>query len=260
MFVLLYKLIPLKPLGYRDFGSWLFERIVERNRFTPAFLQNFEVMVVNKLNLKVLNFTVYLLVVTPVVASLHLIQREITMEGTPYQYVALLRGINVGGHTLIKMADLRKLFESFGLTDVVTYIQTGNVLFSTNYTDAEQLAQQLEKKLASSLGNKMTVFVLSPAELRKAAAHNPFNPECLDEEQRCHLMFLSAEPDEMHRKALMTLQGEEYRFHIQDKVMYYVYSREHNGNRRTINFEKVLGVIGTSRSWKVINKLIELSS
>jgi uncharacterized protein (DUF1697 family) len=157
--------------------------------------------------------------VTPVVASLHLIQREITMEGTPYQYVALLRGINVGGHTLIKMADLRKLFESFGLTDVVTYIQTGNVLFSTNDADAERLARQLEQKLANSFGNKMNVFVLSPAELRKAAAQNPFNPERLDEEQRCHLMFLSAEPDEAHRKALMTLQGEEYRFHIQDKVL-----------------------------------------
>jgi len=82
MFVLLYKLIPLKPLVYRDFGSWLFGRIVERNRFTSAFLQNFEVMDINKLNLKVLTFTVYLLVVTPVVASLHGIKRENTMEGS----------------------------------------------------------------------------------------------------------------------------------------------------------------------------------
>lgn len=139
-------------------------------------------------------------------------------------------------------------------------IQTGNVLFSTNDADSEQLAQQLEKNLASAIGQKITVFVFSPDELSKAVAHNPFNPELLDEEQRCHLMFLSAEPDEAHRKALMALQGAEYRFHIQDKVLYYVYSRKNDGSRRTINFEKVLGVIGTARSWKVINKLIELSS
>lgn len=182
------------------------------------------------------------------------------MERSKYRYVALLRGINVGGHVLIKMADLRRLFESFGLTDVATYIQTGNVLFSTTDPDPERLAQQLEKKLASSMGHKMTIFVLSPAELKKAAAHNPFDPESLDEEQRCHLMFLSAEPDEPHRKALMALQGEEYHFYIQDKVLYYAYPRKSDGNRRTINFEKVLGVIGTARSWKVVNKLIELSS
>jgi uncharacterized protein (DUF1697 family) len=73
-------------------------------------------------------------------------------------------------------------------------------------------------------------------------------------------MFLSIEPDEAHRKALMIMQNEEYRFHIQDKVLYYIYSRKSDGNRHTINFEKVLGVVGTARNWKVVNKLIELSS
>jgi uncharacterized protein (DUF1697 family) len=82
------------------------------------------------------------------------------MEGSQYRYVALLRCINVGGHTLIKMADLRKLFESFGLKDVATYIQTGNVLSSTTDSCSERFAQQLEKKLASLTGRKMTVFVL----------------------------------------------------------------------------------------------------
>jgi uncharacterized protein (DUF1697 family) len=123
------------------------------------------------------------------------------------------------------MADLRKLFESFGLKDVATYIQTGNVSFSTTNSCSERFAPQLEKKLASLTGSKMTVFVFFPAELRIAAAHNPIDPERLDEEQRCHLMFLSAEPDEAHRKAMMAPQGEKYRFHIQDKVWYYAYSR-----------------------------------
>jgi uncharacterized protein (DUF1697 family) len=111
------------------------------------------------------------------------------MEGSQYRYVALLRGINVRGHNLIKMADLRNLFESFGLTDVFTYIQTGNVLFLTNDANSEVLAQKLEKMLASTIGHKTTVFVLSPALLGKVAAHTPFNPERPDEEQRCHLMF-----------------------------------------------------------------------
>ena len=64
-------------------------------------------------------------------------------------------------------------------------------------------------------------------------------------------MFLSAESDEALLKALMALQGEEYRFHIKDKVLYYAYSRKHDESRRTINLEKVLGVIGTARSLKI---------
>jgi uncharacterized protein (DUF1697 family) len=174
-------------------------------------------------------------------------------------YVALLRGINVGGHTVLKMADLRDLFQSFGLTDVVTYIQSGNVLFSTEDADPERLARQLGVQLTSSLERPMTVFVLSPAELKEAVAHNPFDPERRDNEQSCHLMFLSAVPDATRCEALMALQGEEYRFHIHGKVLYCAYSREYAGNRRTIDFERVLGVTGTARTWKVVNKLIELA-
>jgi uncharacterized protein (DUF1697 family) len=158
------------------------------------------------------------------------------------------------------MADLRKVFESFGLTNVVTYIQTGNVLFTANDADSEILAQQLENELASALGKKIIVFVLSPEELRKAADRNPFTPEQLDKGQQCYLMFLSAEPDEVNYKALMTLQNKDYRFYVQNKVLHYVYSIKSDGRRRTINFEKVLGVVGTARSWKVVHKLIELSS
>jgi uncharacterized protein (DUF1697 family) len=158
------------------------------------------------------------------------------------------------------MDDLRKLFESFGLTDVTTYIQSGNVLFTTTEVESKGLAQPLEKKLADSFEAHIKVFILSPAELKKAAAHNPFDPEHRDQEQCCHLIFLSAEPDEVSSARLITLQGEEYQFYIHDKVLYYVYPRRSERRRRTIDFEKVLGVIGTARTWKVVNKLIELSS
>lgn len=73
-------------------------------------------------------------------------------------------------------------------------------------------------------------------------------------------MFLSAEPDEVRSQTLMALRGEEYQFYIHDKVLYYVYPRKNERRRRTIDFEKVLGVTGTARIWKVVNKLIELSS
>jgi uncharacterized protein (DUF1697 family) len=182
------------------------------------------------------------------------------MPSTRHRSIALLRGINVGGHAVIKMAELKELFESLGLKDVGTHIQSGNVLFTADETDRERLASRLEREIERSLGHAVTVFVLSPKQLRDAAAHNPFDPERLDEKQRCHLMFLSREPDAAQRKALTALQGDDYRLHVRGRVLYYAYPRDLEGRRRTINFEKVLGTAGTARSWKVIDELIRLSS
>ena len=143
----------------------------------------------------------------------------------------------------------------------MTYIQSGNVLFNSKDDDCKHLVQLLGRKLESSLGYQVAVFVFTPKELVEAAANNPFDPERQDKEQRCHLMFLTDEPDPDHCTALMALEGEEYKFSIQGKVLYFTYTRRFEGSgRRNINFEKVLGVTGTARTWKVVNKLIELSS
>jgi uncharacterized protein (DUF1697 family) len=174
--------------------------------------------------------------------------------------VALLRGINVGGRTMIAMAKLKEVFESLGFEDVVTYIQTGNVVFTTPETDADKLARQIERKLKSAAGYGGTVFVFSRNELKKAAANNPFNPKRRAKEQQCHLVFLDATPAAARKKALMEMAGDEYRFAVRGKVLYYAYAKADAFKRRTINFEKVLGVTGTARTWKVVDKLIELSA
>ncbi len=176
-----------------------------------------------------------------------------------YPYIALLRGINVGGHSVIKMADLRELFKSFGLSDVSTYIQSGNVLFTSNESNRDTLSANLEDNLESALGYPIKIFLYTTAELQVASSKNPFEPERHEHEQLCHLLFLSGKPDTDHIESLLALQGEEYRFHVEGQVLYYAYPRSAAGHRRNINFEKVLGVTGTSRSWKVVKNLIELA-
>lgn len=182
------------------------------------------------------------------------------MTTSKHKYIALLRGINVGGKSIIKMADLRKMMEAMGFTDVETYIQSGNVLFTSTKSDPEQLALQIAKKITASLRKAVTVFVMTPAELKRAAAHNPFDLKRLGKNLRSHLMFLSGEPDAAHRNALMATKGEEYSFSVHGKVLYFAYPSELEGRRRTINFEKMLGVSGTARNWKVVNKLIQLTA
>ncbi len=158
------------------------------------------------------------------------------------------------------MTDLRKIFELLGLKDVTTYIQSGNVIFSSDETNKEKLARQIEKKFKSLTGKEAKIFVFTNDKLKKTASHNPFEPERNEKEIRCQLMFLSGKPDAASVKGLMKLKGEEYQFHVHNDVLYYAYSKKYDGKRRMIDFEKVLGLSGTSRTWKVVDKLIELSA
>jgi uncharacterized protein (DUF1697 family) len=99
------------------------------------------------------------------------------------RYVALLRGINVGGRNRVAMADLRLLTETLGHTEVATYIQSGNVLFTSPDTDCGAIADVLEQAIARSPTVRPAVVVLSRADLARVIADNPFpdetNPRCL---------------------------------------------------------------------------------
>jgi uncharacterized protein (DUF1697 family) len=93
------------------------------------------------------------------------------------RYLALLRGINVGGRSKVAMADLRDVATSLGHAEVATYIQSGNLLFATADTDAASLADGLEAEIASRLGVRPAVVVLSGPDLAQVITDNPFPGE-----------------------------------------------------------------------------------
>ena len=92
---------------------------------------------------------------------------------TPTYYLALLRGINVGGKNIIKMADLKASFEGMSFSDVGTYIQSGNVLFRSAEKDKGKLAKQIEKKLSRAFSYSSVVVVVPHQELRKIVKSAP---------------------------------------------------------------------------------------
>jgi uncharacterized protein (DUF1697 family) len=92
-------------------------------------------------------------------------------------HIALLRGINVGGRNKVAMADLRQVVAGLGHTSVATYIQSGNVLFTSGETDTERLGQDLEKAIADKLGVRPSVIVLSREDLAHVARDNPYPDE-----------------------------------------------------------------------------------
>ena len=174
------------------------------------------------------------------------------------RYVALLRAINVGGRGVVKMAELKPVFESLGLENVQTYIQSGNVLFTSRAAARDRLEARIEEAMRRAFGSPAKAFVLSPKELEAAAAHNPF--DAADDTQRRHVTFLSDEPVAERVEALMALQRDDYQFCLRGRILYYAYPASLAGHRRTIDFEKVLGVAATARSAKVVNELIGLLS
>jgi len=89
------------------------------------------------------------------------------------KYIALLRGINVGGNNKVSMAELRQCFESLGFKDVITYINSGNVIFNTAQTDIAVLVRQCEEIIGSTFGFRIVCAVISADDLHDAIKHAP---------------------------------------------------------------------------------------
>jgi uncharacterized protein (DUF1697 family) len=107
-------------------------------------------------------------------------------------HVALLRGINVGGRNKVAMADLREIMASLGHTDVATYIQSGNVVFTTDEQDTSTVAAAIEKAVEDRAGVRSAVLVLTRADLARIAKDNPYPDE--PNPKLVHVVFLPAEP------------------------------------------------------------------
>jgi uncharacterized protein (DUF1697 family) len=106
------------------------------------------------------------------------------------QYLALLRGINVGGSNIIKMTDLKKNFEEIGFTDVMTYIQSGNVLFSTSDRDKAKLTTRIEKELSGRFNYKSRIVLVTQAQLKRVVEEAPRGFGKQLDKYRCDVIFL----------------------------------------------------------------------
>src|SRR5438067_3362090 len=117
-------------------------------------------------------------------------------------HVALLRGINVGGHNLIAMADLRNLLGDLGFTDVKSLLQSGNVVFKSARRTAAGLERLLETQTAERLGASADFIVRSASEWEEIVARNPFAKEAKDDPSHLLVMFLKTAPAEKDVSAL----------------------------------------------------------
>lgn len=173
-------------------------------------------------------------------------------------WIALLRGINVSGQRKVPMARLRSMHEGLSHTDVVTYIQSGNVVFDAD-SDATTLTTAIEDAIAAAFGFTVPVVVRAADELRDAAAGNPF-PDARADLQRVATAFLDSvppadrvegfDPDAL-APDVCALDGREV----------HLFCPSGFGRTKLTNtyLERQLGVAATTRNWRTVTKLVELS-
>jgi len=175
------------------------------------------------------------------------------------RYVALLRGVNVGGSNKISMADLRALLSSLGHEDVITYLQSGNAIFTSARQDPEALAAEIEDGIARELGLRITVLVRTPEELAAVIAGNPF-PGVEANPTQLHVAFLTG-PVEAERLAEIDARRfEPDELRPGDRALYLHYPNGAGRTKLTLDVcERRLGVSGTARNWNTVTKLFELA-
>jgi uncharacterized protein (DUF1697 family) len=172
------------------------------------------------------------------------------------RYIALLRGINVGGRTTVPMPALRKTCESAGCTDVTTYIQSGNVVL-TSPLSAARLASTLERAIADELGVAPTVMVRTHSEMADVLAANPF-PDA--DPNKLHVAFLSKTPPKEQLAHLDDVDCAPDEFVVRDTE---VYLHLPNGVGRSKLpaqlFDRRLKIPATLRNWRTVTRLTEMS-
>jgi uncharacterized protein (DUF1697 family) len=172
------------------------------------------------------------------------------------RYIAFLRAINVGGHT-VKMHQLRELFAAIELANVETFIASGNVIFEAPAADAQALERQIERQLLDSLGYAVATFLRTPAQVDAVARYQPFAADELAAEgNSLYVAFLPVPPAEADHQKLLAFRTPVDDFHLYGREVYWL--RRARIGESTFSgapLEKTLGLPATMRNITTIKKL-----
>ncbi|MCJ8008163.1 DUF1697 domain-containing protein [Lederbergia wuyishanensis] len=174
-------------------------------------------------------------------------------------YIALLRGINVGGHNKIKMAELRSSLEQLRLQNIKTYIQSGNILFESSEPE-EILQKKIHNKIEEDFGISSSVIIRTAEELQQIVNQSPFSDQMISEASasskgEClHVALLEAVPSEVNSDKLLPYINEKELCVINGRDVYLLFYDSIRNSKLANNLKK-LEVPATVRNWKTITKL-----
>jgi uncharacterized protein (DUF1697 family) len=170
-------------------------------------------------------------------------------------YIAFLRAINVGGHT-VKMERLRGLFAELGLARVESFIASGNVIFEAPVAATEALEQQIAQHLQQSLGYAVATFLRTTAEVAAITRYQPFEQAAVEQAHALHVGFVGLTPGEAAQHRLLTLATANDDFHSHGREVYWLsHQRISDSTLSGATLEKALGLPMTMRNITTIRKL-----
>ncbi|MGI8315752.1 DUF1697 domain-containing protein [Halobacillus mangrovi] len=179
------------------------------------------------------------------------------------KYIAFLRGINVGGHNKLKMAELRSALEKLGLENVNTYIQSGNVLFESNESQ-DRLQVQIHSKIEKGFGISSPVIMRTKEELQEIIRECPFSEQEIKEADasskgEClHVAMLSQAPSQTEIDNYLTYSNEKEKGVVKGKNVYLLFYNSIRNSKLGTHLDK-LGQAATVRNWKTLNKLLTMT-
>jgi uncharacterized protein (DUF1697 family) len=181
-------------------------------------------------------------------------------ETTPRTFISLLRGINVSGQNRIQMPELKRLYESLQLTNVETYIQSGNVIFDCDAHDPVPLAEIIEAAITRSFGIFVRVLLRDKEQFQQVMDANPFLNQKNEDPAKLYVTFISGLPSEIASRNLPTPTdaGDEF---ILSGDMVYLFCPDGYGRTKFSNsyFDRKLNVSATTRNWKTVKALFEMA-
>ena len=174
--------------------------------------------------------------------------------------VALLRAVNVGGHNMIPMAELRVLCETLAWRDVKTLVQSGNVVFRCQSDDTAALSKKLAAAIEKKFGFRPEVIVRTCAELRSVIARNPFAKRKNIEPGKLLVNFLATQPGAEAQASVQKIKVGPEELRIDGRELY-IYYPDGSGRSKLTNrlLEKTLGTPGTTRNWNTVTKLLAMA-
>lgn len=174
------------------------------------------------------------------------------------RYIALLRGVNVGGNTMIKMAELKNLFASLGFENIATYINSGNLAFDTRKADHNKLASRIETAIDKDLGKTVPVIIREQNDIARIIDANPFTGQ-FDSHKEMHVLFLTENVPEEKEKQLLAAAPECERFVVNGREIYCHLPKGVADSLLGKSFiEKKLKLSVTGRNWRTVEKLAVL--
>jgi len=176
-------------------------------------------------------------------------------------YISLLRGINVGGHRKLPMAELRELAEALGWGDVRSYIQSGNLVFTHRAAKTEKLSRELTKAIEERFGFDVPVVTRTRGEWEKAIEANPFIERGDCDPGQLSIVFLSSNPqrDGLTKLEARDLRNDEFQL-IGREIFLHCPDGAANARISITDFERALGASATARNLRTVGKLREMAA